>query len=118
MRCPNGCHACCLETEMILTESDVRRIESMGYRREDFSEFRDGFIRLRNINGRCYFLHDGRCVIYEARPLGCRAYPVVFNVTTRNCELDDECPAVDTIDYGEILSKCEIVMRIVGELGI
>ncbi|MEM1520393.1 MAG: YkgJ family cysteine cluster protein [Candidatus Korarchaeum sp.] len=116
MRCLDGCYACCLETEMVLTESDLRRIESLGYKREQFSEVRDGFIRLRNVEGRCYFLDGGSCRIYEARPLGCRAYPLVFNITNGRCELDDECPVIDTIDDEEFQNKCKIITEIVEEL--
>ncbi|MCS7102349.1 MAG: YkgJ family cysteine cluster protein [Candidatus Korarchaeum sp.] len=118
MQCSDGCYACCLETEMILTEGDLKRIESLGYRREDFSEFRSGFIRLKNVEGKCYFLSEGRCMIYESRPLGCEAYPVVFNVTTRSCELDYSCPAIDTVGRKEFQNKCRIVTRIIKELGI
>jgi len=102
---------------MILTESDIRRIESLGYNREEFSEKRD-FYRLRNVHGRCYFLEGGRCKIYEDRPLGCRAYPVVLNISTNNCELDDLCPAIGTINEEEFREKCLIVLKIIRELGI
>ena len=103
---------------MVLTEGDLRRIESLGYDREQFSELREGFIRLRNVEGRCYFLNEGRCRIYEARPLGCRAYPVVFNIETGSCELDDECPAIDTVDGEELQGKCEIIAEVIRELGL
>lgn len=115
MLCPEGCHICCIETEMILTESDIRRIESLGYSREEFSEKSD-FYRLRNVNGRCYFLEGGKCKIYENRPLGCRAYPVVFNISANECELDDLCPAIDTIDEDEFEEKCLIILKILEEL--
>lgn len=101
---------------MLLTEDDLRRIESLGYKREDFSEFREGFIRLRNVEGRCYFLNGKMCKIYESRPLGCEAYPVVFNITTRSCELDDSCPAIGTLDEEEFKSKCRIVIGILRNL--
>lgn len=118
MRCPEGCYACCLETDMILTEDDLKRIESLGYKREDFSEFREGFIRLRNVSGKCYFLIDGRCGIYESRPLGCEAYPVIFNLATRSCELDDDCPAIETVDREEFRDMCKIVIKIIGKLRV
>jgi len=55
-------------------------------------------------NGKCIFLRDKACSIYEFRPLICRFYPFrlylkkdvyVFNYT-------DECPG---IGKGEILKK-------------
>ncbi len=106
-----------METEMILTESDIERIESLGYNREEFSERRD-FYRLRNVDGKCYFLEGGKCKIYGDRPLGCRAYPVIFNISTNECELDDLCPAIDTIDEEEFEEKCLIILKIIRELGI
>ena len=118
MICPEGCHLCCLETEMILTESDVRRLESLGYRREDFSEFRDGFVRLKNIDGRCYFLRDGKCEVYEHRPMGCRAYPVVFDLKRGECVIDDYCPAGWTVSDEEFDEKCGLVVSALRELGI
>ncbi|MCD6348741.1 MAG: YkgJ family cysteine cluster protein [Candidatus Korarchaeota archaeon] len=118
MICPTGCHLCCLGTEMVLTESDIERLESLVYKREEFSEFRDGFVRLRNIDGRCYFLKDGRCSVYEHRPMGCRSYPVIFNPETMRCELDDLCPAIGTLMEEEFREKCKIVKGISAELGL
>ena len=118
MICPEGCHLCCLETEMILTESDVRRLEALGYRREDFSEFRDGFVRLKNVDGRCYFLRNGRCQVYEHRPQGCRAYPVVFDLDRGTCSLDTFCPATHTVTEAEFREGCSIVRGILRDVGI
>ena len=118
MICPEGCHLCCLETEMILTESDVKRLESLGYDRKEFSEFRDGFLRIKNIDGKCYFLKDGKCSIYEHRPLGCRAYPVIYDLDKGECVLDEYCPAIHTIDEQEFKEKCDLAIKVVRELGI
>lgn len=114
MRCLPGCHLCCLETEMPLTEDDVIRLASLGYDVEEFAEFRGGALRLRNVGGRCVFLDErGRCRVYESRPTGCRAYPVVIDADTGECLLDDLCPAADTVDPGEFRSWCELARRVV-----
>jgi hypothetical protein len=44
---------------MILSEEDVTRLVAQGYRKQDFC-FQDteGFIRLKNNNGRCVFLQN------------------------------------------------------------
>ncbi len=118
MICPEGCHLCCLETEMILTESDIRRLESLGYRREDFSELRGGFIRLKNVDGKCYFLKNGMCSVYEHRPLGCRAYPVIYDLDAGKCVLDEYCPATHTVSEQEFREKCNLAVKVVGELGL
>ena len=113
-----SCSACCKETEMILTPSDIRRLEALGYRREEFAELREGFYRLRNVKGRCYFLRGGRCAVYEYRPIGCSMYPIVINVGTGGVELDEECPiAGETTDRELELARryAKLVLR---ELGI
>jgi len=77
---------------MILSESDVRRIVSLGFKEDFFAvEFR-GFRKLRNHNGRCIF-HDGeRCTIYPNRPSGCRLYPVIFDEDLNHPIMDRLCP--------------------------
>jgi len=84
------CGKCCYETEMPLTNEDVKRIESLGYKKEDFSIVVNGIRRLRNVNGKCYFLRNNRCIIYEHRPEGCRLYPLVFD--GKDVVVDKLCP--------------------------
>ena len=64
------CHQCCLETEMILTQEDLLRIEAAGHKREDFIlplEESDNFLQLRNVESplgkKCYFLKHICCRI-------------------------------------------------------
>ena len=89
------CGKCCENTEMPLTRDDVERILSLGYKLEDFAEFRGGFLRLRNVNGRCVFNDPETklCRIYESRPEGCRLYPLIY-VEGVGVAIDAEvCPA-------------------------
>jgi Fe-S-cluster containining protein len=77
---------------MALSEEDIRRIESLGYRKEAFAVESKGFVILKNAHRRCVF-HDGtRCTIYEARPKGCRLYPVVFAEYSGRATMDHLCP--------------------------
>jgi len=93
MRCTEiACYECCKETEMQLSEEDIRRIELLGYSRNDFSIEIDGVRVLRNVNGHCYFLKDGRCSIYKHRPKGCRFYPVIYDVERNKAIVHDFCP--------------------------
>ena len=32
-----GCYKCCIETEMILTDDDLNRIENLGYDKNEFN---------------------------------------------------------------------------------
>lgn len=83
---------------MLLTNEDVKRIESKGFMRKDFclpKEEADGFNQLRNVNGRCYFLDKkGKCSIYESRPMGCRVYPLVFELSEGDILIDEDCREV------------------------
>ena len=113
-----SCSACCRETEMVLTPSDIRRLEALGYRREEFAELRGGFYRLRNVRGRCYFLRGGRCAVYEYRPIGCSMYPIVINVETGGVELDEDCPIAGETTEEELELARELAKRVLRELGI
>jgi Fe-S-cluster containining protein len=77
---------------MALSEEDMRRIESRGYKRESFAAESKGLVILKNAHHRCVF-HDGtRCTIYEGRPKGCRLYPVVFAEYSGRATMDHLCP--------------------------
>ncbi|MEZ0345281.1 MAG: YkgJ family cysteine cluster protein [Infirmifilum sp.] len=87
------CGKCCINTEMILLEEDVQRLKSLGLNLDAVAERRGGFLRLKNVDGRCVFYDEanGHCRIYEHRPLGCRLYPLVFD-EDRGVVLDEDCP--------------------------
>lgn len=116
MRC-SGCGECCHETEMELSNRDVRRLVRAGYRPEDFIVVCDGVPRLKNVNGWCYFysLADKRCRVYKIRPLGCRLYPVVY-VDGKGVVLDDLCPMRHTVSDVEFKRKAKILMRLLEEI--
>jgi len=90
-RC-SSCRRCCLATEMILLPSDIRRIErATGIPRKEFAVFDGVFYRIRNVNGRCFFLKSWGCSIYWAKPLGCSIYPLVFD-EIEGPIIDESCP--------------------------
>ena len=93
------CGQCCMATEMVLTVEDVERIRSLGYGLEEFAEVRRGFLRLRNMDGRCVFLDPETrgCRIYGHRPLGCRLYPLIYDVEEDTVALDGFCPRVEEV---------------------
>lgn len=79
------CGECCKPITKV-SEEDIKRIEQLGHRREDFLDI-DPFRResevkdvLKRKNGYCTFLRDNKdktfdCTIYENRPQVCRDYP-------------------------------------------
>lgn len=118
MNCFDGntfCGKCCIETEMPLTKEDIARIEALGYSKRDFA-VRDGkIIRLRNVNGKCFFLDShNRCRIYEHRPEGCRLYPAVFD--GEDVIADSVCPRRNEVRISEraIRRLLELIEEIYG----
>jgi uncharacterized protein len=86
------CTYCCEQTNMLLTPQDIARIEALGHARATFSKQGSLGIQLKNTQGHCVFLRAGHCQIYDARPIGCRLYPVVYEQTSGEAILDDACP--------------------------
>jgi len=113
LRC-SRCGECCRDTRMPLTERDVRRLAEAGYDPEEFT-VRDGrIVRLRNVDGYCYFYdrNRGACRVYELRPEGCRLYPVVF-IEGYGVGVDARCPMAHTVSEEEVRRKAPRVLRLV-----
>ncbi len=88
----NKCIRCCCHTNMHLTDEDITQIMSRGYNVAFFVKKHDGWLQLRNKNGRCVF-HTGTCCsIYAYRPWGCRLYPIVYDIDIQSAIYDSECP--------------------------
>jgi len=99
---------------MPLIEDDIRRIEKLGFRRADFTVEVEGETRLRNVNKTCYFLREGRCVIYEDRPEGCRIYPLVYDVNISKFVYDTVCP--HSIEFKVTREEKERLKRLIRHL--
>jgi Fe-S-cluster containining protein len=88
----NNCIQCCLDTMMILSSDDIKKIENLGFKKDFFVVQKEGWLMLKNHNGRCVF-HDGiKCTIYENRPIGCKFYPVIFDKDESCAVFDKDCP--------------------------
>jgi len=93
VHCPfKLCNVCCINTEMPLLEEDIERITKHGFKREYFVKEKDGFLVLKNQKGKCVFLKKRKCIIYQDRPLGCRLYPLIYDIDFKNATIDYECP--------------------------
>ena len=116
--CPysDECYECCLDTEMTLSISDVKRIEKNGYNRSEFLVEKEGFIVLQNIKGHCYFLKDKRCSIYKSRPQGCRFYPLIYDFDVEEILIDELCANDTKFDVNDYDSISEDVIIYVNEI--
>lgn len=93
-----SCGKCCMATEMILSEQDIKLI--LGYselyqNQDDFAFINhEGLHQLKNIDGHCFFfdINSNKCKIYNMRPQGCRFYPLIYDTFRSKCILDQDCP--------------------------
>ncbi len=86
------CIECCLETKMILTKEDISRISQTGYETKEFLVKRNGLRYLKNIEGKCFFLSENGCNIYDIKPQGCSLYPLIYDLENNVALLDPLCP--------------------------
>lgn len=110
MRCEQ-CGTCCTQTQMLLSEADIKRLERSGYARDFFIRFsKSGYAQLRNRGGHCVFydLKNKCCSVYSERPEGCRLYPVILD-ESKGIIADAICHAKGTISEVE---KAETGLRI------
>ena len=84
---------------MTLTSDDVQRLTSLGFRRF-YRENGAGDLQLVNVAGKCIFLEDGQCKVYDHRPEGCWLYPLVLDVDIDQPVLHDFCPYRDEFEPG------------------
>jgi Fe-S-cluster containining protein len=103
-----GCVKCCLNTEMLLSSSDIVRIRGLGFSEDFFVVKKNGNRQLKNLSGRCVFHNGQRCTIYNYRPEGCRLYPAVLYEDTGETDLDSYCPHHGKFQLTPSIS-CEVI---------
>lgn len=90
---------------MPLSNRDIEHIRALGFNTNFFVIERDGWLQLKNYNGRCVF-HNGKiCSIYENRPKGCRLYPIIYDKDENRAVLDEDCPHRDKFQMPKIAIK-------------
>jgi uncharacterized protein len=117
MRCLR-CGECCKDTEMLLCNEDIERLERRGYKREYFFRFDgEGYAVLRNQNGHCVFFDPERRICKERRnrPLGCRIYPVMLDEDNR-VVVDELCSAKETITEKQKAKKGKRVVKLLQKI--
>ena len=113
MRCLR-CGVCCKETEMLLSEKDIERLERTGYAQEFFVHFdSEGYATLRNQSGHCVFYDPDKklCKVRASRPLGCRIYPVMYD-EEHGIVLDSICPSCNSVDEKEKAKRGAKVLKL------
>lgn len=80
------CVRCCLNTEMLLSSSDIVRIRSLVFSEDFFIVKKDANHQLKNLSGRCAFHNGQRCTIYSLglRAVGCTR---PFSMKTREKQI-------------------------------
>ena len=112
------CGECCKETEMLLSNEDIERLERKGYGRAFFVHFdEDGYAILRNKEGNCIFFDPKTRVCKERdnRPLGCRIYPVMHD-EDNGIITDSICPARNTISEKQKTKKGKKVLKLLAKI--
>ncbi|MCX8153514.1 MAG: YkgJ family cysteine cluster protein [Candidatus Bathyarchaeota archaeon] len=112
------CGACCKETEMLLANSDIKRLEKKGYSKTFFVQFdSEGYAKLRNHRGYCVFYDNGkkRCRVYRERPLGCRLYPLIY-FEEKGIDVDTLCPARNKWSKEQIAKKGKKAIKLIEKI--
>jgi Fe-S-cluster containining protein len=109
------CALCCGDTKdrvrrILLLEIEAKRISQKTHKSVDkFAEKLEGFepyiYMMKKVeNGKCVFLKDDLCTIYQTRPLICRFYPFELK-EDGHCKhvfaYTHECPAIGKGPYLE-----------------
>ena len=102
---------------MELSGEDIARLVGTGYCRNEFSVADGNTVRLRNIEGRCFFydVRSGKCRVYVKRPLGCRLYPIVY-LLGEGAVVDDFCPMGHTISEKELRTKARTLCTFIRKM--
>ena len=86
-KCDRKCGKCCIETVVLLSESDINQIKTLGYEKSFFLDYErlgpyrgKPSLKKNRKNGWCVFLDRNKdgvfsCRIYGSRPDICRKYP-------------------------------------------
>jgi len=99
---------------MPLSNGDIERIKGLGFDYDSFVVNINGWLQLKNYEGRCVF-NDGRqCLIYENRPEGCKIYPITYDEDKNCAVLDEDCPHRNSFKISEV--ELELVSSLVIKL--
>ena len=93
-----SCGNCCRFRVTPLLAGDVVRLESAGL--SGFADRYGGEACMKRVRGRCMFLKDDRCSVYEHRPRVCRSFPFFSSCGIGYAERASFCPAMEELENG------------------
>ena len=101
-QCNRYCGECCKKLVVEVTNLEIKKIKSLGYKGKNFLEkdfFGSGTNVLKRNKDGCIFLkkeEDGKysCKIYENRPKICKDYPFFNGDKIKSCLPQDLYPNV------------------------
>jgi len=71
---------CCCRLLVQVSKADIRRLEKVGHKKEDFIQKKKGKNYIKQINGYCPWLKISKgvaeCTVYNYRPDICRVFPL------------------------------------------
>jgi Fe-S-cluster containining protein len=99
---------------MLLSYQDIERIKKLGFDTNFFVTGRDGWLKLKNQDGRCVFHNSIMCTIYEKRPDGCKLYPIIYDKDEKHAIFDKDCPKRDKFYMSKSITKqlYDLVLKI------
>ena len=89
--CHAGCSSCCLAISVFPVEA-AAMIEAAGKLPHDQLQMLKSHLAEWNEGEVCPLLSDGRCLIYEARPIICRTHGLPILLLENNERRVDVCP--------------------------
>ena len=90
---------------MLLSHQDIERIKRLGFNTDFFVTERNGWLQLKNQDGRCVFHSGIMCTIYETRPDGCKLYPIIYDNDKKYAVFDKDCPQRDKFHISKSNTK-------------
>ena len=79
---------------MPLLEEDINRLKKVN-KANFYMVNKEGWLQLKNKDGKCVFNDGKQCLIYDDRPEGCKFYPIIYDDKSDGVILDEECPYND-----------------------
>ena len=90
--CRAGCDACCLHISVFAVEAAALKEALAKLSEEDAALVREAALQAR-ADGPCPLLHNGLCLLYEARPIICRTHGLPLLVQRDGESRVDFCPS-------------------------